>query len=200
MDALEWVHYKNIPKHKRPTYARYTVAFRPEKEEKWRVRITAGGDKLKYDGVVTTQVASLETFKILVNSTISTEGARMCTADISNMYLNSDLPEPEYVKFPANMVPTRIITHYNLTNYIMHGYLYARINKCWYGLKQSGLIAHNDLTELLKSHGYVKSTTTKGLFTHTKRNIAFILVVDDFAIKYTNKEDAEHLFTCLRSK
>ena len=124
----------------------------------------------------------------------------MCTADISNMYLNSDLPEPEYVKFPVNMVPSKIITHYNLTNYVRHGHLYARIKKCWYGLKQSGLIAHNDLTALLKSHGYVKSPTTEGLLTYSKRDIAFILVVDDFAIKYTKKEDAEHLFTCLRSK
>ena len=112
----------------------------------------------------------------------------MCTADISNMYLYSDLPEPEYVKFPVSMVPERIISHYNLTNYIRHGYLYARIKKCWHGLKQSGLIAHNDLTDLLKYHGYQKSTTTIGLFTHTSRNIAFILVVDDFAIKYTQKE------------
>ena len=66
--------------------------------------------------------------------------------------------------------------------------------------EKSGLIAHNDLTALLKTYGYVKSPTTEGLFTHSSKNIAFILVVDDFAIKYTKKEDSEHLFKCLRSK
>ena len=56
MDVLEWIHYNKIPKHKKVTYASYTVAFRPEKEDKWRVRITAGEDQLICHGVVTTQV------------------------------------------------------------------------------------------------------------------------------------------------
>ena len=29
LDVLEWIHYNKIPTHKIPTYARYTVAFRP---------------------------------------------------------------------------------------------------------------------------------------------------------------------------
>ena len=51
----------------------------------------------------------------------------------------------------------------------------------------------------LKTEGYSK-TTTEGLFKHATRDIAFTLVVDDFAIKYTNKADADHLITCIRKR
>lgn len=98
MNVCEWVNWDSIPKDKAVTYARYTVAYRPKKiDEPYRVRITAGGDKLIYDGPVSTQVAGMETFKILLNSTISTEGAKMVTGDISNMYLESFLKDAEYV-------------------------------------------------------------------------------------------------------
>jgi hypothetical protein len=34
---------------------------------------------------------------------------------------------------------------------------------------------------------------TAGLYTHKTRPIAFSLVVDDFGVKYVNKEDMDHL-------
>ena len=36
------------------TYPRYVVAVRPEKSEPYRTRITAGGDRIDYEGNVTT--------------------------------------------------------------------------------------------------------------------------------------------------
>ena len=68
------------------TYPRYVVAVRPEKSEPYRTRITAGGDRIDYEGNVTTHTASMETIKMHWNSVISTPGAKYCTADISNMY------------------------------------------------------------------------------------------------------------------
>ena len=70
----------------------------------------------------------------------------------------------------------------------------------WYGLKQSGKIAHDDLVAHLKTHGYEKLPFTEGLFKHKTRDIAFSLVVDDFAIKYVKKEDADHLIECMNAK
>ena len=66
-------------------------------------------------------------------------------------------------------------------------------------MKHSGKIAHDDLVEHLKKDGYSK-TTTEGLFKHQTRNIAFTLVVDDFAIKYTDAADADHLIQYIRKK
>ena len=71
----------------------------------------------------------METLKLLVNSTISTKGAKMFTSDISNMYLKSYLKEAEYVRFKANQIPQPIIDHYNLQNKIHKG------QRAWYGLK-----------------------------------------------------------------
>jgi hypothetical protein len=110
------------------------------------------------------------------------------------------LDEYEYVQFKVDMIPPNIIAHYNLTPMIHNGYLYAKIKKAWYGLKQSGKIAHDDLVEHLAKHGYEKLPFTEGLFKHKTKDIAFTLVVDDFAIKYTNKEDADHLIDCMRMK
>jgi hypothetical protein len=140
------------------TYARFTAAEQAEKTKRYRCRITGGGDRLTYEGDVSTKAAALETFKLLLNSVISTPGAKMCTGDISNMYLYSMLDKCEYIRFKVDMIPPRIIAHYNLTPMIHNGYLYAKIKKAWYGLKQSGKIAHDDLVEHLTKHGYEKTT------------------------------------------
>jgi hypothetical protein len=197
---MEWIAWDAVPKHKTVTYARYVVAYRPEKDEKYRTRITVGGDRLEYEGDVSTSVSTMETFKMLLNSTVSTPGAKMCTGDISNMYLNSTLPEPEFVKFKVDLIPLNIIKHYNLEPLIHDGYIYAQINRAIYGLKQSGKIANQDLITHLGKHGYRPAAITEGLFVHETRPTAFSLVVDDFAIRYSTKEDAEHLINCIREK
>ena len=51
------------------------------------------------------------------------------------------------------MVTNRIIDYYNLRDKIVDGYIYARIDMTWYGLKQVGRIAHKDLVEQLAKHG-----------------------------------------------
>jgi hypothetical protein len=87
-----------VPLSKVVIYARFTAAERAEKAELYRCRITGGGDRLTYEGDVSTKTAALETFKLLLNSVISTAGAIMCTGDISNMYLYSMLDDCEYVR------------------------------------------------------------------------------------------------------
>ena len=124
----------------------------------------------------------------------------MFTGDISNMYLNSLLPDSEYVKFSVDLIPPNIIKHYNLVPLIHNGYIYAKINKAIYGLKQSGKIANQDLIEHLGKSGYHPVPLTDGLFTHETRPTAFSLVVDDFAVRYSTKADADHLIDCIREK
>jgi hypothetical protein len=66
-----------------------------------------------------------------------------------------------------------------------------------YGLPQAGILAFNQLKTHLATHNYAPCTHTPGLWTHSNRNITFTLVVDDFGIKYTNRDDAIHLLTAL---
>ena len=39
-----------------------------------------------------------------------------------------------------------------------------------------------------------------GLWKHRTRQISFTLVVDNFGVKYTNKDDIDHLFTANKDK
>jgi len=116
------------------------------------------------------------------------------------MYLESCLQNPEYVRFDLLLIPQAIIDHYNIDEDAVDGYVYAKINKAWYGLKQSGRIAHDDLVAHLAKHDYVKTKHTEGLFRHKTRDISFTLVVDDFGIKYSSKDDVYHLNQILRKK
>ena len=60
------------------------------------------------------------------------------------------LPEDEYVRFCYDLIPPRIIAYYNLDSLVFNGYVYACINRIWYGLKQGGFIANQDLVNHLK--------------------------------------------------
>ena len=67
---------KNIPKDHTVTYARIVVDSRPQKSDPNRVRITVGGNIIKYPGEVTTKISDMMTNKILWNGVISTADAK----------------------------------------------------------------------------------------------------------------------------
>jgi Reverse transcriptase (RNA-dependent DNA polymerase). len=91
-----------------------------------------------------------------------------------------------------------VITYYKLRELAEGGeYAYMQIQKGMYGLKQAGHIAYDQLETHLAKYGY-RPTTTQGLWKHETRNISFILVVDDFGIKYTDERDATHLIQALQ--
>ena len=62
------------------------ASVRPTKAEVNRVRMTVGGDRLNFPGAITTHCAGLTTTKCLLNSTISTPGARFITLYIKDFY------------------------------------------------------------------------------------------------------------------
>ena len=62
--------------------------IRPLKEEKYHVRITVGGDKLNFCGDASSVAAYLATVKILLNSVVSTKGAKFTTADIKDFFMS----------------------------------------------------------------------------------------------------------------
>lgn len=192
---------KDVPKGAKVTYARFCCDIRPQKEQKHRMRLTVGSDRLQYDGETSTEVSSMETFKIHVNHTISTEGARYYCGDIGNMYTNSRLPSPEYMRIHIRDITQEIIDEYNVMDYVDEdGYVYCKISGALYGLAQSGYIANKDLEKHLKPFGYYPSKTTAGLWHHKTRPITFTLIVDDFGNSVVNKEDADHLVNAIEEK
>ena len=67
-----------------------------------------------------------------------------------------------------------------------------------YGLPQAGKIANDQLQRHLEKYGYCHSSITNGLWTHKSQSTVFALVVDDFAVKYTSNQDADHLISALQ--
>jgi hypothetical protein len=142
-----------------------------------------GGARLEYSGDGVTSTADITTFKILINSTLSTADAAMMMMDIKNYYLVTPLPRYEYMKMLLSRFPEEIVDKYNLDALAVDGWVYIEIIKGMYGLKQAGLIDNQMLKTHLAPFGYYPARHTPGLWLHKTRPIAFSLIVDDFAVK-----------------
>jgi hypothetical protein len=98
--------------------------------------------------------ADITTFKILINSTLSTEDAEMMMMDIKKYYLGTLLPRYEYMRLPLSTIPDEIITKYNLQGISGGGWVYLEIRKCMYSLRQAGLLVNQLLQQRLSHYGY----------------------------------------------
>ena len=116
-NTMKFIKRAAIPPNRKPTYLRVVCDDRPQKAEKRRVRWTAGGDKVDYPFDCATKTADLSTVKTLINSVISTPKARFMTMDIKDFYLNTDLPRPEFIRIPVDIIPDDIYEQYNLSEY-----------------------------------------------------------------------------------
>ncbi len=205
-----------IPKNKVPqarakdiTYGLITCLIRPEKtDEPNQTRLVAGGDRVHYPFNAGTPTANLLTIKLLINSVISTPGARFFTMDITNFYLCTPMMRYKYMRLKLSDMPDNIIVHYHLHDIATpDGYVYCKIHQGMYGLLQAGIIAQELLAKRLKEHGYTQSKTMPGLWTHEWCPITFSLIVDNFGVKFIGEEHAQHLlqmvqkyYTCLFEK
>ena len=200
-NTIKFIPRSAIPSNKKVTYGKKECSIRPHKQETHCVRLTVGGDKLPYTGDTATQCASLTTAKILINSTISTPGARFGCLDIKNMYYGTPMTEYEYMKILYSEIPNDVIKHYNL-HHLVHkdGYVYIEIQKGMPGLKQAGKIASDRLREHLSKYGYFPCKRTPALWKHETRDITFALVVDDFGVKYVGEHNFQHLIMALKDQ
>ena len=73
------------------------------------------------------------------------------------------------------------------------------IRKGMPGLKQAGKLANDRLQAHLLKYGYSPVPRTASLWKHDKTNVMFTLVVDDFGVRFTKKEDAQHLIDSLQA-
>ena len=123
------------------TYGRLVCEIKEHKSETHRTQLTVGGNLLNFPGLLSTPTATVTTAKCLFNSVISTPGAKCLVADVKNFYLNNDLPNPEYMKLHLHIIPQEIIDEYALHDLLdKYGWVYLKIVKGIYGLKQAGII------------------------------------------------------------
>jgi hypothetical protein len=87
--------------------------------------------------------ADMTLFNCLVNSIISTPGARCIMLDIKDFYLNTPMKCKEYMRLKITDIPDNIINikEYNLQELVTEDvYVYCAISKGMYGLPQAGII------------------------------------------------------------
>jgi hypothetical protein len=155
-------------------YSLITCLIRPKKiEESTRTRLVAGGDKLHYPFYAGMPTANLLTIKLLINSVISTPGARFFTMDIKNFYLCMPMTRYEYMQLKLFNMPEDVIAHYHLLNATPNGYVYCKICQGMYGLLQAWIIAQEIFAKRLKEHSHNQSKTMPGLWTHEWHPITF---------------------------
>jgi hypothetical protein len=137
--------------------------------------------------------------KVLLNSIMFTENAQCVILDMKDFYLNTPMKRCEYMQLKLNVIPEEIIIQYKFHEIATEdGCVYCKIQKGMYGLPQAGIIAQDLLQAHLAKVGYHQSKIIPGLWIHKTRKTCFMLVVDDFAIKYTSMEDVQHLIDALK--
>jgi hypothetical protein len=77
------------------------------------------------------------------NSVHSTEGAKYMCLDIKNFYLTAPLDRFEYMKMPIALFLAWIVKQYNLTQYVLNGFIYLEMQRAVWGLPQAGILANN---------------------------------------------------------
>ena len=197
-DTIPFIRHADVPSDRKVTYARFVCTLRPQKTEVQRTRLTVGGNLIDYPGDTSTPTANITTAKCLINSVLSTPGAKMACGDIKNFYLNTPMDRLEYMRIPINLIPPEIIREYKLDALQHNQYVYIRINKGMYGLPQAGKLANDLLETGLSKHGWYQCRHTPGLWRHSNKPIKFALVVDDLAIHYTHKTHIDELIHTLR--
>jgi hypothetical protein len=165
-DTCCFIGVKNIPNDRKITYGKIVCDYKPHKKEKERVRLTVGGDILDYSGDVATSTADITTFKIIINSTLSTKDAVIMMMDIKNYYLGTPLPRFENMNMLISRFPEEIIQKYNLNALAVDGWVYIEIRKGMYGLEQVELLANQLLQTRLAPFGYYPARHTPGLWLH----------------------------------
>ena len=93
-----------------------------------------GGNRTNFAGEVGTLTAEMLLIKIVLNSVVSTNGAKFMTINISDFYLNTPLTRFEYVKLKMNDIPDEIKAKYKLHNKAIDGHVYVEVRKTIYGL------------------------------------------------------------------
>ena len=162
----------------------------------FRVRGTFGGDRLSHPGETAARTAALDVIKTHIHSVVS-DGADFMNLDLTDFYLMTPLLRPEYFRVSVAQVPEAIMSKYSLTPFIDNGHLLFEVTKGMYGLPQAGFLAQQRLIQHLTAHGYIQAADVPCLFRHETRPISFTLVVDDFGIKYKDKDDVRHLMAAL---
>ncbi len=149
-ETIFFINKAKIPEDRKgdETYARTVCVFCDGKKDKYRTRITMGGNLVNYPGNCGTPTADLLTVKLLLNSIISTLSAKFMTIDIKDFNLCTPMSRYEYFRMKLELFPEGIVEEYDLKNKVdANGYVHCEVRWGMYGLPQAGIITQELLEE-----------------------------------------------------
>jgi hypothetical protein len=141
-NTIRFICRSNIPKGRKVTYGSFVVDIKDHKEEKERTRLTTGGNQIEYPGDKFTRTTGLTTAKILINSVISTLGAKFLVIAIKIFYLNTPLGRFEYMVINLSYLHQETIDKSYLIELAQEGKVHIEIQKGMYGLPQAGILTN----------------------------------------------------------
>ncbi len=124
---------------------------------------------------------------------VSTANARYMCLNIKKIYLTAPLEYFEYMKIPLALFPALTNKQYNLNKMALDGWVYIGMRRAVWGIPQAGILANECLRRKLAPFVYYESVNTPGLWQHESRPLTFTRVVDDFGVKFMNKDNVNHL-------
>lgn len=172
--------YHDIPCdcHSDVTYTQVVCKVRPQKEDPNCTHITIRGTILE------TRPHAPDLWSLSNSKSTVSYPQKMHylpASTLATFYLGRPLDQPKYTWICIMDIPQEFIDKYNLMWYSHDRWVYFEITNGVYDLKQAGKI----------------SATTPGFWCHRWRPVSFVLIIDDFGIKYVSKQHAGHLLAAL---
>jgi hypothetical protein len=122
----------------------------------------------------------------------------MCL-DIKFFYLTARLKYFEYMRMPLTLFCDWIQIQYSMKELAYNGYIHLELRRAVWGLLQAGILANKRLRQKLAPFGYFEHMNMPGLWYHELHPISFTLMVDNFGVKYKNKDDVDHLVASIKT-
>ena len=109
------------------------------------------------------------------------------------------MKRPEYMRIYSKYFSQDMKSKYSISSLVVEdGYVYCKIKRGMYGLKQTARLAYDNLVTNLKKDGYFPDKHCPNIWSHESRPTKFCLCVDHFGVKYFTEDDAQHLITSLK--
>ena len=122
------------------------------------------------------------------------------SCNLKYFFLETPMSSSEYMRIHSKYFPPDIRARYHIDGTIaVDGYIYIKMVKDMYGLKQEARISYNQIISHIDTHGYYPVPFTTILWAHKTKRKYFFLCVDDFGVKYFTKDDANHLLYSLKN-
>jgi hypothetical protein len=137
-----------------------------------KYRITSGGHRQKPGTFGKTSAPTVGIPNVFAICSIAkAKRLRLETVDIPGAYLHADLPESEqvYMKLAKDLVKIMCEINPNLKQFVRQdGSMIVLVKKAIYGLKQSGSLWHDHISDILLKAGFQRSKADAAIFFKTK--------------------------------